>query len=306
MTVLALIAGCAGIRQTSSTPLNSASESKVVSGELPALGVTDSGLWVRGAVAGAPAEVHLDFGRPLSLVSRGCETGPKSPQQVTVQGALGTEVTYATAGVSRLTIGDMKLPPFPAGLRTLASDAGKCVVVLGDDVLTRLKLEIDFPRAVVRTKARAGDDGTTVSLTRTPRLDWPLVAVALFQGGRKVVLPFLFSLQAVRSRLFAHDGGGLQVVKTDAGRAYPLDRLEVAPGLGGGPLLLDEDRRGTATDRGIDGVLGLDFWRHFIVAIHQGTLVIRGGDFGDETLEPVLDALKQGSADDDEPPEPLD
>ncbi len=266
---------------------------------LPLLPSPNLRLVVEGHLRGRPVPVVLDVARALSAVSAGC-WDEKNPPPPTVGTARVPDVYAGPGGVrdwplvrvSGLRVGNTPLGPRGVGL----TDERVCSVTLGADVLAPyaftvdpLRREVSFeksrPRAEYLAEAAApgadpAEEVLRLELSREPVGDWPLLAARVTQGEAALTGPFVLGTREPFSRLAlgAAEAQGFQPLETAANlppRAYLVDAVEMASGVGVQPLVLEAGvgwRNPTTLGR-----LGPDVWGRFrtTVDVQGDTLVLR-------------------------------
>ncbi len=291
--LLLVMAGCF----RGAGPSGSAPPPGSLAGEtLPLLPSPNLRLVVEGRLDGKAVPVVLDVARPLSAVSAGCwEKGPPP-----VVGNARVPDVYARAGdvrdwplvrVTGLSVGSVVLGPRGMGLTGERS----CAVTLGADVLAPyaftvepLRREVSFvesrPRAeYVEAPPASADPAEEVhllELSRDPVGDWPLLAARVKQGEAELTGPFVLGSREPFSRLALEpaEARGVQPLETAGGlppRAFAVDEVEVASGVGVEPLVL-EAGVGWLNPSTL-GRLGPDVWGRFraTVDVQGDTLVLR-------------------------------
>ena len=292
--VLLLLAGC----HPDTRPPSSQPPGDLVGQRLPLLPSPQLRLVVEGFLDTRPVPVVLDVARALSAVSSGCWSGQQPPPAV--MGSARVPDVYAAQGglrdwplvrLSGLRVGSVSLGPRGVGL----TDERACSVTLGADVLAPyaftvdpLRREVSFTKSRSRADALAEDSSREdpaeevhrLELSREPVGDWPLLAGRVTQGGRVLTGPFVLTTREPFSRLAleAAESQGLQPLETVAGlppRAYLVDSVELASGVGVAPLVVEAGVgwRNPSTL----GRLGPDVWGRFraTVDVQGDSLVLR-------------------------------
>ncbi|HEX8701383.1 MAG TPA: hypothetical protein VF815_21330 [Myxococcaceae bacterium] len=247
---------------------------------------------ISGSLGGKLVPVLLDVDRPLSLVATGCfgKRPPPPEGKVRAPDIHGMR-EWAMVPLPDLRVGDVPLPDFSAGL----SGEQVCSVTLGADVLAPYALTVDpLRREVSFTPSRpleaysaelSGADADPslethlLELSREPTGDWPLLAGRVTQGGARLTGTFVLATRDPFSRLAvgAAQAQGLRALETAPGlppRAILVDGIEVAVGVGVGPLVVETS--GWASPSSV-GRLGPDVWGRFrtTVDVQGGVLLLR-------------------------------
>ncbi|WP_434387937.1 hypothetical protein [Melittangium boletus] len=266
---------------------------------LPLLPSPHLRLAVEGDLNGRPLPVVLDVARALSAVSSGCwdEKRPAPPVMGSarvpdVSALPGNLRDWPLVRLTGLRVGGVLLGPRGVGL----TGERACAVTLGADVLgpyaftlEPLRREVTFepsrPRAAWLAALPATDADTTeevhvLELSREPVGDWPLLAARLTQGEAVLTGPFVLVSREPFSRLAqgAAEAQRLHPLETAARlppRAYVMDAVEVATGVGVAPVVLEAGvgwRNPTTLGR-----LGPDVWGRFraTVDVQGNTLLLR-------------------------------
>lgn len=293
--LLLLLAGC----YRGAGPAAPEAPGTLVGQTLPLLPSPNLRLVVEGQLNGRLVPVVLDVARALTAVSSGCwdEKRPRPP----IVGNARVPDVYAGPGgvrdwplvrVSGLRVGGVLLGARGMGL----TDERACSVTLGADVLASyaftvdpLRREVTFqksrPRAEYLAEAAApgadpAEEVHRLELAREPVGDWPLLAARVTQGEAALTGPFVLGTREPFSRLALGpaEAQGLQPLETAANlppRAYVVDAVEVASGLGVNPVVLEA---GVGWRNPITlGRLGPDVWGRFraTVDVQGDTLVLR-------------------------------
>lgn len=249
-------------------------------------------LSVPGRLGAKQVPVLLDVARPLSLVATGCFEGkPPAPEgQVRAPEPNGMR-KWEMVPLPGLRVGDVSLPGLSAGL----TGETVCAVTLGTDVLAPYALTVDPLRREVTFTASRSREAYTAELTapsadpsqethllelsREPTGDWPLLAARLSQGGARLTGPFVLATRDPFSRIAvgAAQAQGFRPLETAAGlppRAILVDSVEVAEGVGVGPLVVETS--GWSSPSSL-GRLGPDVWGHFraTIDVQAGLLLLR-------------------------------
>jgi hypothetical protein len=249
-------------------------------------------LAVQGSLGGAPVEVDLDVGAPISVISSGCPGLSATAGTAHVVDAVGGDTDLPVARVEGLTLADRRFHAFDA----VVANRDDCSLSLGGAPLAHLavvvsperrtvSLQESRPREAWLAEAQStSEDVQLVDLTRDPRHDWPLLPVRVVQGPASMTATFVLSTRERVSRVYevaAREAGlsaGLELLaglpmpsglvippelKGLQGVAY--DRLELSPGYGVelGTLKLEAG----APAHGVAGILGADAWGRFDASI---------------------------------------
>lgn len=258
---------------------------------LPLLTSPSLRLIVTGTLGGKAVAVALDVSRPLSTVAGACfgAAVPKPEGTVRAFEPSGGMRDWSMVPLPALRLGDVTLPPRPVGL----TGERTCSVTLGLDVLSPYALTVDPGRrevsfspsrprdAYAAELAAAGPNQAVetllVELTREPSGDWPLLAARLSQDEARMTGPFVLGSREPFSRLApkSAEAEGVRPLETQAGlppRAFELDAVELAQGVGVGPLVAEA---GTWNAVATLGRLGPDVWGRFRATIDvQGQVLV--------------------------------
>lgn len=289
---LGVLLGLAGCHSDTRPPVSQA-PGDLVGQTLPLLPSPQLRLVVEGHLGARPVPVVLDVARALSAVSSGCWSDKTPPPPVSgsarvpdVSAAQGGLREWPLVRLSGLRVGPVALGPRGVGL----TDERACSVTLGADVLAPyaftvdpLRREVSFAKSHSRADALAqaptdtadpAEEVHRLELSREPVGDWPLLAARLAQGGQVLTGPFVLATREPFSRLSleAAQAQAILPLETVAGlppRAYLLDSVEVASGVGVAPLVLEAGVgwRNPSTL----GRLGPDVWGRF-----RATLDVQG------------------------------
>jgi hypothetical protein len=284
---LLVLAGC----HRAAGPAAPEAPGTLVGQTLPLLPSPNLRLVVEGHLNGRPVPVVLDIARALTAVSSGC-WDEKRPRPPTVGSARVPDVYAGPGGVrdwplvrvSGLRVGGVALGARGVGL----TDERACAVTLGADVLASYAFTVDpLRREVTFEKSRAtaptedpAEEVFRLELAREPVGDWPLLAARVTQGEAALTGPFVLGTREPFSRLALEPAAaqGLQPLETASNlppRAYVVDAVEVASGVGVKPVVLEA---GVGWRNPITlGRLGPDVWGRFRATLDvQGdTLVLR-------------------------------
>ena len=294
--LLGLLAGCHPARLPTAAP---PAPGGLAGQVLPLLPSPHLRLAVEGHLDGRPVAVVLDVARALSAVSSGCwdEQRPVPPvmgsARVPDAAALpGNLRDWPLVRVVDLRVGSAALGPRGMGL----TGERACAVTLGADVLAPYALTVEpLRREVLFTRSRSradylaelpapgvesAEEVHVLELSREPVGDWPLLAAQLTQGETLLTGPFVLATREPFSRLAQEvaEARALQPLPQGTGlppRAYLLDALEVASGVGVAPLVVEAGvgwRNPTSLGR-----LGPDVWGRFraTLDVQGNTLLLR-------------------------------
>jgi hypothetical protein len=247
---------------------------------------------VSGSLGAKRVPVLLDVDRPLSLVATGCfGKRPPAPEgKVRAPDPNGTR-EWAMVPLVDLRVGDVPLPGLSAGL----TGEQVCAVTLGADVLAPYALTVDPLRREVsfmpsRSREAYSAELSSASadpslethlleLSREPTGDWPLLASRVTQSEARLTGTFILATRDPFSRIAVGpaQAQGLRALETAPGmppRAILVDSIEVAIGVGVGPLVVETS--GWASPSSL-GRLGPDVWGRFraTVDVQGGVLLLR-------------------------------
>jgi len=255
-------------------------------------GGTSFRLLVEGSVEEHAAQVLLDVGSAYTTASVGCfDAVPPSAGTVRIPLASGGLAEVPEVMLHAVRIGALRLGSRKVGLD---GESRRCELTLGQDVLSAYALEIDPALREVRlqrprerafyveqaSRAAEVSDALLLDVTRDPKADWPILTVRLIQPQRSWAAPFVLATRephSVVSDAAARQAGltpGVDMLK-ELGMpgelpGYPLEALELAPGVGVRWTGMVAEARWT--NPGAVGLLGADVWGRF-----RSTLDVRAG-----------------------------
>jgi len=284
---LSLLAGC----HRSAAPV-AQQKASFAGRTFPLLSTPALRLSVSGSLGGKLVPVLLDVDRPLSLVATGCfgKTPPPPEGKVRAPDPTGMR-EWAMVPLPDLRVGEVPLPDFSAGL----TGEKACAVTLGADVLAPYALTVDPLRREVSfspsrsreaysaelsaANADPGLETHLLELSREPTGDWPLLAGRVTQSGARLTGTFVLATRDPFSRLAvgAAQTQGMRALETAPGlppRAMLVDGIEVAVGVGVGPLVVETSPWASPSSV---GRLGPDVWGRFTatVDVQGGVLLLR-------------------------------